>query len=530
MKIILSARVCLAFSLLTFCELAIPGANGAITVQIGQNFKGATYNVDAFAFPPDSDGAVGPNHFVQFVNSRVTVYDKATGTPVQTMTDVTFWTSIGIGLSGLSVSDPRIIFDQQTQRWFATQVDFNRTTLSTNRFLVAISATSDPTGTWHAVAFQADPAGNFADFPTFGFDANGFYIAANMFSPGSSGSFIGVALTSIPKADLLQAIPTAANRTYSGVMPTSAWGFTLQPVINFSSTTGAATVIAASDSGVDFQPHSTLTSLLVSNAATASASFIGVTNITVPVWNVPINPTQPNGNNTLDDGDSRIGSAVYQTGNFFYAVHSTQVGPRAAIRWYKFNAGSRALIESGTISDANLDLFYPSIAANSNGYVVIGFNGCSTNTFISSYAVVGETVSGSTVFGSKILLKSGVTNYSLTDGSGDNRWGDYSATSVDPVNPNHFWTIQEYPSAANAWSTQITELQISPVLPMLQIALSGAKAVLSWPTNATDFTLQSNGNLTTTNWVAVTNVPTIIGAQYVVTNGVSGIDFYRLRK
>jgi hypothetical protein len=127
-------------------------------------------------------------------------------------------------------------------------------------------------------------------------------------------------------------------------------------------------------------------------------------------------------------------------------------------------------------------------------------------------------------------LKSGVTDYSLTDGSGDNRWGDYSATSVDPVNPNHFWTIQEYPSAANAWSTQITELQISPVLPMLQIALSGANAVLSWPTNATDFTLQSNGNLTTTNWVAVTNVPTIIGAQYVVTNSVSGVEFYRLKK
>ncbi|MDB6064029.1 MAG: hypothetical protein JWR26_237 [Pedosphaera sp.] len=517
----------LALALLTLGGSAMPEAKGAITVQIGQNFKGATFNVDAFAFPPDSDGAVGPNHFVQFVNSRVTVYDKSTGTPVQTMTDGIFWQNTGINLGGLNVSDPRIIFDRLTQRWFATQVDFNRTTLSSNQFLVAVSTTADPTGPWHAVAFQADPAGNFADYPTFGFDANGFYMGANMFSP--AGSFLGVALTSIPKADLLQTVPTAANRTYSGIMAT-AWGFTLQPVISFNATNGPEPVIEASSSGTDFQPHSTLTSVLVSNAVTASASFIGLTNITVPVWNVPLNPPQPNGSTTLDDGDSRIGSAVYQAGNFFYAVHSSQVRARAAIRWYKLNAGNRALIESGTISDASLNLFYPSIAANDNGYVVIGFNGCSTNTFISSYAVAGETVNGSTIFGSKILLKAGVANYSLTDSNGNNRWGDYSATSVDPLNPNHFWTIQEYPSSTNAWSTQITELQISPVLPALQIALSGANAVLSWTTNAPDFTLQSNNNLSTTNWITVTNVPAIVGAQFVVSNTLAGIEYYRLKK
>lgn len=517
---------CLTAALLILCGAALPEAKGAITVQIGQNFKGATLGVDAFSFPPDSDGAVGPNHFVQFVNSRVTMYDKTTGTAVQTMTDGSFWTIAGVSLGGLSVSDPRIIFDRLSQRWFATQVDFDNN-FASNRFLVAISATTDPTGTWHAVAFQADPAGNFADYPTFGFDANGFYIAANMFSP--AGNFSGVALTSIPKSDLLPASPTAANRSYSGIMA-SAWGFTLQPVISFNAANGPEPVIAASSSGTDFQPHSTLTSLLVSNAATASASFIGVTNVTVPVWNVPINPTQPNGDNTLDDGDSRIGAAVYQVGNFFYAVHSTQIGARAAIQWYKMNASSRALVESGTISDTNLDLFYPSIAANTNGYVVIGFNGCSTNTFISSYAVAGETIGGSTVFGSKILLKAGVTNYSVVNGNSGNRWGDYSATSVDPLNPNHFWTIQEYPSATNAWSTQITELQISPVLPTLQIAASGPNAVLSWTTNATGFTLQSNNNLTTTNWVTVTNVPAIVGTQFVVSNTLAGVKFYRLKQ
>ena len=42
------------------------------------------------------------------------------------------------------------------------------------------------------------------------------------------------------------------------------------------------------------------------------------------------------------------------------------------------------------------------------------------------------------------LLKAGEAPYQTIDGVGRNRWGDYSYTSVDPVNDIDFWTIQEY--------------------------------------------------------------------------------------
>jgi len=53
------------------------------------------------------------------------------------------------------------------------------------------------------------------------------------------------------------------------------------------------------------------------------------------------------------------------------------------------------------------------------------------------------------------------------------RWGDYSATSVDPSDPNSFWTIQMYPSGPAAWSTQITQILTVPSPVRLTVCLIG---------------------------------------------------------
>src|SRR5947208_9847728 len=41
---------------------------------IGQNFSGSTFGRDSFADPPDTDGAIGPNHFVELINGTFSVY------------------------------------------------------------------------------------------------------------------------------------------------------------------------------------------------------------------------------------------------------------------------------------------------------------------------------------------------------------------------------------------------------------------------------------------------------------------------
>ena len=151
----------------------------AIQLEIGRNFTGSSLFADSWVVPPDSNGAIGPGHFVEFINGRFSVFDKGSGAKVETMSDAAFWANAGVSLGSLSISDPRIIFDPLSGRWFASQVDFDPIGSAGNDFLLAVSATDDPTGIWNGVAWPADPGGSFADFPRLGLDAKGVYLTGN---------------------------------------------------------------------------------------------------------------------------------------------------------------------------------------------------------------------------------------------------------------------------------------------------------------------------------------------------------------
>src|ERR1035437_2492955 len=73
-------------------------------------------------------------------------------------------------------------------------------------------------------------------------------------------------------------------------------------------------------------------------------------------------------------------------------------------------------------------------------------------------------------------------------------------------------------------------LPLPPTPPPLTISLSEANVVLTWPTNAAGFTLQSTTNLVSPAiWSTVSPGPTVVNGQNAVTNPVSGTqNFYRL--
>jgi hypothetical protein len=70
------------------------------------------------------------------------------------------------------------------------------------------------------------------------------------------------------------------------------------------------------------------------------------------------------------------------------------------------------------------------------------------------------------------------------------------------------------------------------VMPVLSSRPSANELILSVPTNAAGFTLQSTLNLTPpVIWIDSTDVPAVIGAQFTVTETITGsAQFYRLRK
>jgi hypothetical protein len=187
------------------------------------------------------------------------------------------------------------------------------------------------------------------------------------------------------------------------------------------------------------------------------------------------------------------------------------------------------VLESGVITDPNLDLYYPSIAANTNGTVVIACNGSSTNTFVSCYAAVGQTVNGVTTFGKLLLLQAGAASYQNPNSSGDNLWGYYSTTCVDPTDANVFWTINSYASGPNTWSTQITQLFTS-TSPELSIAASGSNLLLTWPATSASFQVETTPSLgKDSHWSAVPQpVTTNSTAISVLVPRPNSNAFYRL--
>lgn len=539
--------------------LSVTSVRAQVNIQVGLNFTGSSYS-QSQATPPDGNGVIGPTRFMEFVNGTLAVYNRTNGATVQRKSDQKFWSDAGVVIAqGWDVTDPRVIYDPATQRWFATQVDFDATlaalggdpTTEANDFLLAVSTTSSPTGPWKGFLFQSDPDnGNFADFPTLGLDANAVYISGDFYV---SNSPTGPGLLSIPKADLTNATPTIANMTWYGVMDIGVRGEVMQPAICFDGSENGS-VLAMGDIGMDSNPHSNIVWSAVQNAGTTNATLSAPVSITVAPHVVPDNvdlgvpqfvALQPDRTTTLQANDARLSAKVYAVGGVLYAVMNTETNGRIAIQWYRIRASDQTLLEQGMITDSNLDLYFPSIAANQYGVLVICCNGSDTNTFISSYAYAGQTVNGHTTFGSAVLLKAGAEDYhdegQASGTATTSRWGDYSTTSVDPNDPTQFWTIQTYPNGTatdpffgtvfSAWSEQITQLIVTAPTPQLTLSRSGTNVVVSWPASATGYQLFSTPSLVSPVWSSVNQTVATNGLLATVTVPLSRTNtFFRLQK
>jgi hypothetical protein len=95
---------------------------------------------------------------------------------------------------------------------------------------------------------------------------------------------------------------------------------------------------------------------------------------------------------------------------------------------------------------------------------------------LSIFAAVGTTSGGVTTFDAPFLLKaSTVDDYHYIN----NRWGDYTTTLVDPLNPKMFWTFQEYalaefaPDSTDwAWATHVSQIIVPEPSSVLLAALA----------------------------------------------------------
>jgi hypothetical protein len=496
-----------------------------------RSFAGVNLNnVDALGTggtPPDTMGAAGTNQFVEFINGAFAVYTKA-GVQQSLVSDNTFWENAGISAATISagLTDTRVAYDTGSGRWFATEITVD---LTGAQVLVARSDTSDPGGTWKAVNFTGSTGSLAPDFDTLGVDSTGVYIGVNVFD--STGTFTGVSLFSIPKADLLLTTPSLARMTRFDNLDATVFGFAPRGVFNPDAGPGHGVMIAIDDTTYKIFDRTTI------NGSGGAGATLGTTVRISNTYDSTPNPArQPTAADTIDTGDDRFSAAVCQVGGNIFMANTILQGTHDAVHWMVLRESNNTLLGEGIISDTTYDYYYPSIAASHSGRIVMAFNRSGSTSpagDISIYAAVGSYTASAVTMGSPFLLKQGaVNNYSLSFDSAPYRWGDYSATVVDPTDENLFWTIQEIPAGAANWGTQVALISLATNRPTLSITSSGSNLNLSWPLSTDPaYVLQAAPSVSpSATWTTVPNTVNVVINQNVVTvpRNASGM-YYRLK-
>ena len=429
-------------------------------------------------------GAVGATQFMETTLSVYAVYSKATGAVQSMVSAPTFWANAGVTGVGLT-GDARLLYDKPSERWIA----MTQSGKSFGDIQIAVSTTSDAMGAWRSTKFTGFAGGAFggtADFPTLAIDAKGVYIGTNNFNCAnaecSSSPFAGTSLNVISRADLLGAgaPSTASLKQFNTTLASGVdRGFVIQGV----NSTGpdAGRVIAASLNVNDSIRYN------VNNAGTAGATLGLVTQLGLTNYKDNGQARQPDGTRNIDTSDQRIGASAWEQNGKIYAVYTATAfgSDRTEVRWVVTNAATNAVIQEGFIGDATHDFYQGSLTVNASGQVVIGYNRSGFSAADGNVSFLARSfnsdAAGKLVQTNELLLHvSPISDYH--NGSmqglaavGRQRWGDFSAVTLDPNDDQSFWAIGQY---AELWNNAAGCGAVVPAIP--GCTLTGGSSWGTW--------------------------------------------------
>ena len=395
--------------------------------------------------PPDTSGAVGPSHLMVMLNDRVRVQSRAGGN-LLTVALFDFWASLGPS----EVFDPRVLYDPSGNRWIS--VAMADSSGADSAVFVGSSRTSDPTGLWDLYRIDADATDlHWADFPSVGFNARWIVVQANMFpfGAGDETSFIFV----LDKADLYAA--GAGDYT----LFEEPYAYAAAPARAYDAGTSTMYLVQrwnGNAGGTGYLRLSTITGNVGSEVLSAGVAFPSTTAEWAMDGGTDFAP-QAGRAEGIHVNDDRMADCVYRNGAI-WCVHTVFLpasGPtRSAIQWWELSP-TGVVLQRGRIDDATGAIFraYPSIAVNRQGDALIGYSRFSEATYAGAAYSFRAAADAAGTMRSPVMLKAGLGPYYKTLGGAENRWGDYSATVVDPLNDRDLWTIQEYAASGNKWGT-----------------------------------------------------------------------------
>jgi hypothetical protein len=445
--------------------------------------------------PPDTNGDVGLNHYVQMVNTLYQVFDKQTGTPLTQPSKLsTLFKAAGKKgpCANQNQGDPIVLYDHLANRWLLSQFNYAVDLLGNDKppyhECVAISKTGDPTGAYYVYDFVI-PDNKFPDYPKFGVWTDGYYMTVEQYS---GGSYLGEAVFVFDRTKMLMGQAAATNyhdlsakTNLTVLLPSDLDGApppvgTPNYVIGFQNVTWnkPTSKMRIFEVKADFSATSTGGSI-AEKASLTTAAFNPLICANSSGYCIP----QPNTIKKLDGLSDRpmyrlqyryfssncpLNSTAAACGSlvFNHTVQGANKG-ESAVRWYilRHNLATQRIniSQQGTFAPDTNSRWIGSAALNKRGDLAVGYSVSSSSLYPSIH------YAGRLVTDPKNTLS--ITG-SLQNGSGSQtnsspqRWGDYSMMAVDPVDDCTFWyTNQYYSSPANGqkllWQSRIGHFKLS---------------------------------------------------------------------
>ncbi|HEX4824152.1 MAG TPA: FG-GAP-like repeat-containing protein [Candidatus Polarisedimenticolaceae bacterium] len=502
---------------------AMPSTNVNVLGQ-GQDWTG--YYVGAM--PPDTNGDVGPQHYIQLVNSSFEVFDKS-GKPLYgPYATAGIWQGVP-DCGDHNDGDGIVLYDPIANRWVISQFSIHLT--SGYLECVAVSATGDPMGQWYRYAFSYD---QLPDYPKLGVWPDAYYVSYNMFD--SSNHLVGGKVCALDRASMLvghYATQVCVDVQTAGLLPADLDGDVLPPpgapmpfvAINPSDSAS----LLAWNFHVDFVDPWRL------------STFVPMPNIPVPTWyqhcgSYPCVP-QPNGDDLSAIDDRLMYRLAYR--NFgdhdALVVNHTVETPgtpvsTTGVRWYEIRSPFTKpfVFQQGTQwADDGAYRWMGSAAIDQAGDIALGYS-LSSSALTPQIRYAGRLVSdprGTTPQGEATL-------FAGAGSQGYFRWGDYSMMAVDPADDCTFWYTSEYEPADGYfnWDTRVgafkfpgcpgpvTAVSNGPVCAggTLQLAARGPKTGTYTWTGPSGFTSSTKNPV-------LSNVTAAMAGIYTLTHTVGGV-------
>jgi hypothetical protein len=438
----------------------------------GVNFEGLAAN--GFA-PPDSDGKVGPNHYIEWINVNFAIYDKAGTLLYGPAAGNTLFASLGGACASHNDGDPVAQYDPLADRWVLSQFALGASAPSAfSHQCVAVSKTGDPLGAYYLYDFPTD-AINIVDYPKWTTWTDAYYMTAHLFSSAGLQPFLGPMLYSFDRASMLAGLP-AAFQSVNLDVSANMFGQLVADLDGLTPPPSGSPAYVFAPAALDYDGTGPGLHFWTAASTWGGSPTLTVTakpDITTASYNTNLcnfsrNCLSQLGTTTKLDslpGQLMFRAAYRIVGGTESIVISHTVNAlvfpsnQAAVRWYEIRTPGTTptVFQQGTYAPTTANRWVSSMAMDNGRNIAVGYS--ITDATMSPSINISGRLAGDPVgtLGAEISMFAGLGAQT----GGLNRWGDYTLMSVDPRDGCSFWYINQYQPANGSfnWKTRIASFR-----------------------------------------------------------------------